>query len=33
MLASKAGISYLIFSQKMGLMATAAPKRNSFPET
>jgi len=28
----KAGIFYLIFSQKMGLMATAAPKWNSFHE-
>jgi len=27
----KAGIFYLIFSQKMGIMATAAPKRKSFP--
>ena len=27
----KAGIFYLIFSQKMGIMATAAPKGKSFP--
>jgi len=27
----KAGIFYLIFSQKIGIMATAAPKRKSFP--
>ena len=26
----KAGIFYLIFSQKMGIMATAAPKGKSF---